>query len=180
MNRHIAFLRGINVGGHRVTGPELEAVFTKMDMHAPRSFLASGNVVFDAQSARGLVSRIEKELESALGYAVPTILRSAKEVRAIAGAQPFTSAELEAATGKPQVTLLPKAPAAAARKLVLGLSTPEDRLVIHGKELYWLPIRGISKSELDHRQIERALGTHTTRTLNTIQRLAIKFLDADN
>jgi uncharacterized protein (DUF1697 family) len=179
MSRHIAFLRGINVGGHRVTGPELEAAFTDMDLENAKSFLASGNVVFDVPSARGLGKRIEKHLEATLGYAVPTLLRTAKEVHAIAREKPFTAKELGATTGKPQVTMLPKAPTPAARKLVLGLSTPDDRLAIVGKELYWLPILGISKSDLDHRAIERALGTHTTRTLNTIQRLEKKFLSTD-
>ncbi len=176
MNRYIAFLRGINVGGHRVTGPELERVFAQLDLHSPKSFLASGNVVFDAPSANGLVASLQKHLEAQLGYAVPTLLRSAKEVIELAQQEPFSPAELGVAKGKPQVTLLVKAPSAAVRKQVLSLSSADDRLVLEGKQLYWLPKFGISKSDLDVRSLERSLGIQTTRTLNTIQRLAKKFL----
>jgi len=62
------------------------------------------------------------------------------------------------------------------RAQVLGLATEADRLAFDGRELYWLPERGISTSELDFAAIEKAIGPTTTRTRNTLERLVVKFL----
>ena len=48
MALYAAFLRGMNVGGHRITNAELGAIFTAMDLQDARCFRASGNVVFGA------------------------------------------------------------------------------------------------------------------------------------
>jgi uncharacterized protein (DUF1697 family) len=78
MPRHAAFLRGMNVGGHRITNEELRALFTAMGLRNVETFRASGNVVFaaDGETPAKITSRIERELERSLGYAVPTFLRT--------------------------------------------------------------------------------------------------------
>jgi uncharacterized protein (DUF1697 family) len=57
---------------------------------------------------------------------------------------------------------------------VLALSTDDDRLAIHGRELYWLPSGGISESELDLNAIGATLGLTTMRTRGTIDKIAAK------
>ena len=64
-------------------------------------------------------ARVEAELDERLGYEVAVLLRSAKEVTAIAAREPFEAKAIEAAAaskGKPQVVLLGKKPTAKARK----------------------------------------------------------------
>lgn len=174
MSVHVAFLRGMNLGRRRITNDELCACFERMGFSKVSAFLASGNVVFEASgSAAGLVSTIEAGLERALAYRVPTFLRSSAEVAAIAARRPFSDDEL-AAGGKPQVMLLPSAPGKAARRTVVGLASAEDRLVLDGRELYWLPRAGILDSELDLKLIEKSVGPTTMRTLRTLERLAAK------
>jgi hypothetical protein len=54
--RHVAFLRGINVGGRRVTMAQLCAAFEALGFAEVGTFLASGNVTFstpDPPRARG-------------------------------------------------------------------------------------------------------------------------------
>ena len=179
MQRYVAFLRGMNLGRQRVKNDELCACFASMGFSEVSAFLASGNIVFDTEQddPNSLRARIQCELQRALNYEVPTFLRCADEVRAIAQYQPFTALQLEQSKGKPQVALLSKKPAPAAKKAVLELSSAEDRLDVHGRELYWLPSGGMSESELDLRQIEVALGPMTIRTRNTFERLAAKYLD---
>lgn len=176
MQRHIAFLRGINVGGHRVTGAELASIFTDLGLIKATSFLASGNVVFDAKPDKDLGQRVESALEAKLGYAVPTVLRTDTETRAIAAASPFTESQLAASKGRLQVTLLLKRPTKARATKILALATDDDQLLIEGRELYWLPARGISGSDLDTKTLLKVLGVQTNRTHNTIQRLTKKFL----
>lgn len=178
MQRFVAFLGGINVGGHRVKGPALAAEFTALGYTDVAPFLASGNVVFstDGTAAADLVTSIERQLAAALGYAVPTYLRTADQVHSIAAHQPFPASVIEAGRGKLQVAMLRDAPDAAARRTVQQLSSDQDRLALDGTELYWLPSGGVSESELDLKTLFTALGPSTMRTANTVRRIAAKYL----
>jgi uncharacterized protein (DUF1697 family) len=113
MASHVAFLRGMNVGGRRLTNDELRAHFEAMGFGGVASFRASGNVVFatSAEEPPGeLGARIERGLASALGYEVPTFIRAAQELRAIATMQPFAAEQVAASAGKLQVALLAASP----------------------------------------------------------------------
>jgi uncharacterized protein (DUF1697 family) len=178
MQRFVAFLGGINVGGHRVKGPELAAEFTALGFTDVATFLASGNVVFSTEDTlvAELTAGIEKQLEAALGYAVPTYLRTADQVRHIAAHQPFPAADIAASRGKVQVALLAEPPAAAAQATARELSSDQDRLAVDGTELYWLPSGGVSESELDLRTLFAALGPSTLRTVNTMRRITTRYL----
>ncbi len=179
-NRHVAFLRGMNLGRRRITNDELCACFTGMGLTGVSAFLASGNVIFESagESAGRLTTRIETGLARGLDYEVPTFLRTAAEVAAIAARRPFIEAQIEAA-GKPQVLLLRRAASGAAAERVRGLATAEDLLVLDARELYWLPSAGILDSDLDLGLIEKSVGATTMRTLRTLERLAAKLEKLD-
>jgi uncharacterized protein (DUF1697 family) len=174
---HAAFLRGMNLGGRRISNADLGRHFQAMGLEEVGLFRASGNVVFAAggEPADALRARIERELAAALGYPVPTFLRTAAEVRAIAGHQPFPPAEVAASRGKLQVDLLHDAPSAAARRDVLALAGAADRLAFGSRELYWLPAGGLLESSLDLKAIAALLGPTTRRTKGTMEKLAAKY-----
>jgi uncharacterized protein (DUF1697 family) len=184
MPEYAAFLRGMNVGGHRITNDELRARFEELGCEQElgfdrvRTFRASGNVIFaadaEARKEEELRGRIEAGLAAALGYEVPVFLRSASEIAAIAARRPFDESLVEASKGKLQVVLLSAAPAARARREVLALADEKDRLAFGERELHWLPSGGILDSELDFKAIGRLLGPMTTRTQGTIEQLAAK------
>lgn len=176
MPSHVAFLRGMNLGGRRIKNAELSEEFETLGFAEVACFRASGNVVFSAKASEAkLTAQIEAGLGDALGYEVPVFLRSAKELRALAAHEPFGSKEVEASKGKLQVALLPKKPAAKARKQALSEASDEDRLAIEGRELYWLPSGGISESDLDLKAVEAALGPWTMRTMGTIEQIVAKY-----
>ena len=176
MCRYAAFLRGINVGGHRVKSTELCAVFEGMGLGDVRTLRASGNVIFAAQSEapEELSARIEAGLRRSLGYEVATFLRTAEQIRLIAGLQPFMPAWVEASAGKLHVGMLSARPGSRARKDVLALASDQDRLAFGERELYWLPSGGMLESALDLAMIERLLGPSTMRTKGTIELIASK------
>ena len=120
MSEYVAFLRGMNVGGHRLTNAELRMHFTAMGFEQVATFRASGNVVFAAAAGqeREIAVRIEHGLAAALGYEVPTFIRSAAEMRALAALRPFDAGDVRRSAGKPQVALLsePRRPASARRR----------------------------------------------------------------
>ena len=164
----------MNVGGHRLTNEELRGHFLAMGFADVATFRASGNVVFaaDAEAAAGLSERIEAGLADSLGYAVPTFIRDAAEIRAIAATTPFDPERVRGSTGKLQVALLTASPPPRARADVLSLAGERDGVVFGARELYWLPSGGVLDSALDMKTIERLLGAMTMRTKNTIEQLA--------
>jgi uncharacterized protein (DUF1697 family) len=176
MSSYAAFLRGMNVGGHRLTNDALRAHFTGMGFIDVASFRASGNVVFAAQAEppENLARRIEQGLVAALGYEVPTFIRSTQEMQAMAALQPFASEQMAASAGKLQVALLSAPVSLSARDAVLALATDSDRLAFGPSELYWLPRGGLLESPLELKLIGKLLGTMTMRTKGTIEQLTAK------
>jgi uncharacterized protein (DUF1697 family) len=177
MPRYAAFLRGINVGGHRITSDELRARFAELGFSDVDSFRASGNVIFvaPAEPLSRISACIEEGLAVSLGYGVPVFLRTASEVRAIAAQEPFAEPLIAASRGKPQVALLSARPGAKARKQVLALATDADLLAFGDAELHWLPSGGILESALDFKLIGEVLGPTTMRTKGTVEQVAAKY-----
>lgn len=178
MDRYVAFLRGMNLGGRRIKNEELRRHFEEIGFEGVATFRASGNVIFATakrEAEAKLAARVEAELGERLGYEVPVFLRSGEEVAAIAAQEPFDPKLVARSKGKLQVSLLMKKPGTAATKKVLALSSDEDLLAIEGSELYWLPRGGLLESELDLKVIEALLGTDTRRTMGTIEQIAAKY-----
>jgi uncharacterized protein (DUF1697 family) len=175
-DRYLALLRGINVGGHRITGPELVDVFARLGLTEGATFLASGNVIFTGENVDG--PTIEESLADALGYAVPVFLRRGDQVRALADRDPFPADVGAASTGKLQMMALNRPPTDEVRSTVLALASDDDQLEIDDTEIWWLPSGNLLDSELDLAAIERLAGPTTMRTKNTINRIAKKFFAA--
>lgn len=98
MIRYIALLRGINVGGHNVKMDRLRQLFSELGLQNVRSYINSGNVFFDTDDTdRSLITeKIEAHLQQALGYVVPTFLRTTDELASILAQNPFQNIELTA------------------------------------------------------------------------------------
>jgi uncharacterized protein (DUF1697 family) len=175
---YAAFLRGINLGARRrVTGSELRSQFEQLGFRNVSTFRTSGNVAFDGerQSPPKTADRIEKRLARSLGFEVVTFIRTASEMRRIAGHRPFPSEPVTASKGKLQVLMLSTKPPERLRKQVLALATDEDRLAFGERELYWLPSGGTRDSALSPTEIEKLLGPTTTRTKGTLDQMAAKY-----
>ncbi len=178
MPRYAAFLRGMNLGGRRITNEALRKHVAALDgVGEVAIFRASGNVIFEAKQRdeRKLAQQLETGLGAALDYEVPVFLRSAEEVRAIAAHEPFPAKRVADSNGKLQVMLLLGKPAAASKRSVLALATDEDLLDVHDRELYWLPSDRMTDSLLDLKAIAKALGPGTQRTKSTMELIAAKY-----
>ena len=89
---YIALLRGINVGGHKlIKMSELARIFTDAGLKNVRTYIASGNVIFESRSAdkAALTKKIEKALRQSLGYEVTVVLRTLSELKGIVTRNPF-------------------------------------------------------------------------------------------
>jgi uncharacterized protein (DUF1697 family) len=177
MNRYVAFLRGMNLGGRRIRNEDLRRHFEEIGLEEVATFRASGNVIFATakrEAESKLAARVEAGLGERLGYEVPVFLRSDEEVAAVAAQEPFDVKAVERSKGKLQVSFLKTKPSAAAKKKALALATDEDLLAIEVRELYWLPSGGISESDLDLKALDAALGAGTMRTMGTVEQIAAR------
>ncbi len=178
MTRYVAFLRGINVGGHTVKMDQLKKHFEELGFEKVETFIASGQVVFesDEKSRAKLEEKIEKALKAKLGYDVATFVRTDREVADIAAHNPFSKVTPKEGD-RLHIGFLRDEPDAATRKAVLALATDEDRLHFHGRELYWLRRGPLLESTINTNELNKAFGKAPTslRNANTLQRLATKY-----
>ncbi len=177
MPRLFAFLRAINVGGHTVTMQDLKAHFSSFGLRDAETFIASGNVIFSSRATAipALEARIAAGLEAALGYPVPTFIRTEAQLTALHRHRPFP--EPESRTAHAVMVGLVAVPigAAAARELQ-ALASANDRFQVNGREVYWLRRTRESDPALTNARLERALGTAATfRNFNTMARLIDKY-----
>jgi uncharacterized protein (DUF1697 family) len=178
MTKFIAFLRAINVGGHVVKMDQLCHFFEALAFVNVETFIASGNVIFEANSkdAKAMQRRIENHLRQAVGYEVATFVRTLDELERIAKSRPFSESELNAAGNTLYVGFIADNPGKAAAKKVASLATDVDYLKVHGSEVYWLCRTNFSDSKISGTLLERTLGTKVTfRNINTIRRLLKKY-----
>jgi uncharacterized protein (DUF1697 family) len=176
--RFIAFLRAINVGGHTVKMDVLRGHFVRLGLGNVETFIASGNVIFEAAgtTARELEERIEAELWRRLGFEVATFVRAATELARIVRQRPFDTATFDYDQHSLYIGFLGAAPAADVVRNVLALRTPSDELHVDGRELYWGRRGRFSDSEVTGATLERVLGAPmTVRNVTTIRRLAAKY-----
>ena len=178
MHTHLVFLRAINVGGRRVTNERLAQVATGAGFDGADTFLASGNLAVDAEGRdeAAVVATLQSALCAELGYEVEVFARNADEVAQILAREPFTAAQIAASASAPQVALLGAAPTEQLRAEAEALGTDDDRLVVIGREVHWLPVQGMARPALNLDALARLLGSLTVRTRATLQRMAKKFL----
>ena len=92
MNRYIALLRAINVGGYRkIKMDDLREMFESMDFENVQTYIQSGNVIFDSnvKNKKSLSQSIEKKIEQQFGHEVPVIIRTRDELKLLITQNPF-------------------------------------------------------------------------------------------
>jgi len=170
----VAFLGGVNVGGHRVSMPALRGEFEALGYSDVSTFIASGNVVFTASGrATALERAVEAQLGKALGYEVPTFVRTPAELTKVTRSTPFRSVP----SGSTQlIGFLRDAPPAPIARAVEALSNDVDRFVVDGKHLHWL-VRGGGQmlSKVKRGVLVRTVGRpYTMRNVKSLTKLATK------
>ena len=173
---HFLFLRAINTGSRRLTNDDLLAPLIDAGFADVAAFQAAGNVACRSSQDSTVDEReIERLLTDAYGFDTPVFVRTETQLRSIVKGCPFTDEQVEATTGKIQVTFLrsPISPSESAR--VAAITPEEDIIEFRGSEWFWLPMDGVSTSKLSVPAVERIVGPMTMRTVGTIERLLKKF-----
>ena len=165
MTAYVALLRAVNLAAAstlRMT--DLKRLCEDAGFAAVQTYIASGNVVFTSEkSERAVKAAVEKALADFAGKAVPVMVRTAREMAAIAKASPF-----------------PNAPGNRVVAILLDAAPPRDALDharhIDGEEI------ALGKREIYVRYTDHGMGKSklvipaakagTGRNMNTVAKLA--------
>ena len=173
MATYVGFLRAINLGAKRKFPREAIVRATEAaGMTDVATYINTGNVRFDTTLRSR--SRIESALEDAYreeaGFDVPTIVFTAKELKAIAE-RALTFGESE----RHYVSLLKDEPSAAAVKAMEEASTAKEVAKVGGRAVHLMLGANYHEAKLTNAAVEKLLGVATNRNLTVIRALAEKW-----
>ena len=174
MQKYVAFLRGINVGGNKkVSMAELKKVLEKNGLHNVRTILASGNVIFesDSISINELQTKISTAIEKAFRFNVPVLLRTFKDVEKLVALNPFNGIKVTPQT-RLYVTFLSKI---LKNKLAVNYTSPDKSFKIisaTGNAVFSVLDLSMTGTPEAMSILEKEFGKDvTTRNWNTILKL---------
>ena len=174
MSTWIAILRGINVSGARkLPMKELKELFETLTCTNVRTYIQSGNVVFE--SVKLDVGTFGKKVEAAIkkryDYDVPVIVRSLEELRKAVAANPYLKLKgIE--HDKLHVTFLADAPKKPEVEKIVGTTFGNDSFELLGREVYLHCPDGYGNSKLNNAFFESKLKVSaTTRNWRTVNEL---------
>lgn len=172
MARHVALLRGINVGSHRrIAMADLRAILAAAGYRDVRTLLQSGNVLLASDAAPDTVARdVEQRILAGLGIDVAVVVRSAVELADVVARSPLARAEAD--PRRYQVNFLSAELGPAVADQLAAVDVSPEQFVISGREIFaWHP-EGIQHSAMAKLLTEQRLGvTLTARNWNTVTTL---------
>ena len=101
MTGYVALLRGVNlVGKSTLKMADLKAIAEELGLDRPRTFIASGNLLFASNEPEEKLRRmLEERLQAHMGKDVRVMLRTADEMAAVVRANPFRGCARQSGAG---------------------------------------------------------------------------------
>ncbi|HEY1110246.1 MAG TPA: DUF1697 domain-containing protein [Opitutaceae bacterium] len=172
MSRSVAFLRGINTGGHRVAMTELRKQFETLGLKNVETYIASGNVIFDTPKGAtpALEKKIEQHLAKALGFPTPACVRTLAEIEAVAGHKAFPKV---AEDDSLWIYLLREKPDKAMLAALGGMGSEVEAFHANGREIYWLCHGKMSEVSRVWPKLEKLMKSveATARNIRTLEKI---------
>lgn len=175
MGKYVAILRGINVGGRRkLPMSELKALFQELGFSEVKTYIQSGNVIFNAEGTKE--AEISKAVENAIferyAYEVPVICRTAEALQQSINKNPFFEdavAEIE----RLHLTFLKESPEKQQLEKLKEQNFYPDEFVVKDKDVFIYCSGRYSDSSLSNSFFESKLKVPaTTRNWKTVLTLS--------
>ena len=170
---HVALLRGINVGGrNKLRMKDLVAIFEDTGCRDVRTYIQSGNVVFQATSALAerVGTEVPRRIAEGFGLRAPVIIRTTKEFRDTVKRHPFV-AEARDPTHL-HIGFLADVPHPESVASLDPARSDVDSFAVLGKAVFLYVPGGMARTKLTTDYFDRRLGTVMTvrnwRTVNTL------------
>lgn len=172
--RYIALLRGINVSGQKkIKMIDLKNLFEALGFKNVKTYIQSGNVIFDYNSIdiEKLANEIEKKISEIFGFFVNIVIRTDEELRNIINNNPLVK-DPNVEFDNLYVTFMLDIPDSSSVKLLDEKKEENEKLSIISREIYLYCPNGYGRTKLNNVMIEKKLKTvATTRNWKTINNL---------
>ena len=164
MTAFVALLRAVNVAGTgKLPMTELKAIGEACGFENVRTFIASGNLLFESDKSEAAVSKlVEDRLEAFFGKRVPVFVRSAAEMAEVVAGNPFGDDK----PSRVMAHFIAEAPTKAM--LDEARDVQGERMAIGPRVIYISYGEGIGKTRLKLPAIKNG----TARNLNSVARIA--------
>jgi uncharacterized protein (DUF1697 family) len=164
MNSFVALLRAVNVGGTgKLPMVELKAMCEAAGFGSVKTYIASGNVVFQSKKTEAQVKvALEKALAAYAGKRVGVMVRTAAEMAEVLAKNPFRKMP----ANQTVAFFLDGPPAEDALRTVSNRTKEDVRLGIREIYAYYPDGMGQSKLKIP------AAKNGTARNMNTVAKLA--------
>ena len=175
MLRYVAFLRGINVGGHIAKKEQLKAAFEELGFSNVSTFKQSGNVIFETETAdaKEIQAKIETKLLEKLGFSVSVVVRTFPQLKAILASSPLKAEPTEGTSFL--VTLLPN-PAVLPFQPPLTIPKSTAQIIAASESEVFSETHGGGEGALPNPYVESKLKMKTTtRNLNILKEIVEKY-----
>jgi uncharacterized protein (DUF1697 family) len=160
---YVALLRAVNVGGRQLKMEALRQVAADLGFESPRTFIASGNLLFLSNKRETDVKHmLEDALRDQFSAPVEVMVRTGREMAAVAGANPFSQEP-----GNRVGAIFYDHPV-SADMIESATGVDDERLALGTREIYVHFPSGQGRSKL--KLGGKAPGT--ARNMNTVGKLA--------
>ena len=172
METWIALLRGINVGGNNVIKmADLKSDFESLKLKNVRTYVQSGNVVFDstAKTALSLTKRICSQIKRRHGFQPQLLILNRNDLLAAINSNPFPKATLHPKTL--HFFFLAEPAADPDIEAISNAKHQTENYKLTSNTFYLHAPNGIGRSKLAA-SVEKYLGVVTTaRNFRTVEKL---------
>jgi uncharacterized protein (DUF1697 family) len=177
---YVAFLRAINLGKNRkFPMTELRSCLAAAGFDEVETYIQTGNVRLRStmRSPVRLAERLEELFEADRGFAVPTVVLTAPELRTVYDDACALDAPIDGAGDgadglRRYVTLLKEPPAPAAVQEIETLDHDGEAARVRGRAVHVWVRDGYQNARINNARIEKLCGAATTRDLKVITTLA--------
>ena len=173
MPTYVSLLRAVNLGSHqKLKMSELAAAYESSGVTNVRTYIQSGNVVFQATSALAerVGTEVPRRIAEGFGLRVPVIIRTTKEFRDTVKRHPFV-AEARDPTHL-HIGFLADVPHPESVASLDPARSDVDSFAVLGKAVFLYVPGGMARTKLTTDYFDRRLGTVMTvrnwRTVNTL------------
>jgi len=164
VTRYVALLRAVNVGGTgKLPMTELKTMCEAAGFADVRTYIASGNVVFESKKSEAAVkAALEARLAAYANKPVAVFVRTGAEMAAVLAANPFR----DAAPNRTVAIFLDGAPPGDTLTRISGQNG--EQVALGTREIYVRYTDGMADSKLKI----PAAAVGTGRNMNTVAKLA--------
>jgi uncharacterized protein (DUF1697 family) len=174
--KHVAFLRGINVGGrNKIKMEALRRICAALGFENVKTYINSGNVIFETKKADDVkvAAKIESAIEKEFALKIKVIVRTISEIKEIIADNPFDG-QFENEKDL-HVFFLDENLPEEKRELLLSNNNENEMYAVRNREIFCHLRVGVSDSLMGKDYIGKKLKVSATarnwRTVNKILEL---------